>query len=120
VIGIAGARGCAGRVPHRFDAAANGQNRERPMHERVPSLTVTEHGSLVRVHLGGLARGEGRTLQEAGDDLIGRLLGLAMAFRSTGFTSNSEVMPDLETMTFLYELGEFVAAGGDIRARVFG
>jgi hypothetical protein len=26
---------------------------------------------------------------------------------------------DLETMSFLHELGEIAAAGGDIRARVF-
>jgi hypothetical protein len=90
------------------------------MSEHMPSLTVTEHGELVRVQLGGLARGEGRSLQEAGDDLIRRLLGLLIAFRSSGFTASSEVLPDLATMTFLYELGEFVAAGGEIRTRVFG
>jgi hypothetical protein len=30
------------------------------------------------------------------------------------------VRADLEGLDFLYELGEFAAAGGDIRARVFG
>ena len=64
--------------------------------------------------------GEGPSLQEAADDLIGRLLGLVMAVRSSGFRAAGEVWPDFETMDFLYELGEVAAAGGDIRARVFG
>ena len=43
-----------------------------------------------------------------------------MAIRSSGFSASCEVRPDLETMDFLYELGDFAAAGGDIRVRVFG
>jgi hypothetical protein len=43
-----------------------------------------------------------------------------MAVRSSGFRASGEVWPDFETMDFLYELGEIAAAGGDIRARVFG
>jgi hypothetical protein len=74
----------------------------------------------VRLQLGQFARGEGTTLQEAADDLIHRLLVLVMAVRSSGFSASCEVRPDLETMDFLYELGDFAAAGGDIRDRVFG
>jgi hypothetical protein len=85
----------------------------------VPSLTVTESGGVVRLQLGGLVRGEGRSLQEAADDLIHRLLGLVIAFRSHGFRVSCELRPDHETMTFLYELGELAASGGDLRARVF-
>jgi hypothetical protein len=90
------------------------------MSERVPSLTVSEVGGLVRLQLGGLARGEGVSLQDAADDLIRRLLGTVIAFRSSGVKSSCEVRPDLEMMDFLYELGELAAAGGDIRVRVFG
>jgi hypothetical protein len=86
----------------------------------MPSLKVTESGGLVQLELGRLARGEGASLQEAADDLIRRLLGLALAFRSSGFKASSEARPDLETMDFLYELGEIAAAGGDIREHVFG
>jgi hypothetical protein len=86
----------------------------------MPSLTVTERGDVVRLQLGSFVRGEGPSLQEAADDLIGRLLGLVVAVRSSGFRASSEVWPDLVTMTFLHELGEIAAAGGDIRARVFG
>jgi hypothetical protein len=74
----------------------------------------------VRLQLGQFARGEGTTLQEAADDLIHRLLVLVMAVRSSGFSASCEVRPDLETIDFLYELGDFAAAGGDIRDRVFG
>jgi hypothetical protein len=86
----------------------------------MPSLTVTESAGRVRLELGGVARGEGISMQEAADDLIRRLLGLVIAFRSSGFRASCELWPDLETMDFLYELGEIAAAGGDIRARVFG
>jgi hypothetical protein len=79
-----------------------------------------ETAGCVRLQLGQFARGEGTTLQEAADDLIHRLLGLVMAVRSSGFSASCEVRPDLETMDFLYELGDFAAAGGDIRQRLFG
>ena len=59
-------------------------------------------------------------MQEAGDDLIRRLLELAIAMRSSGWTASGEVRLDLETMDFLYRLGEVAAGGGDIRAWVFG
>jgi hypothetical protein len=82
-------------------------------------LTVVEHGGRVQLDLGGFARGEGGSLQEAADDLICSILRLVMAFRAAGFRASSEFRPDLETMNYLYELGEIAAAGGDIRSRVF-
>ena len=85
----------------------------------MPALRVAEAGGRVRLDLGGLAQGEGASLQEAADDLILSILRLVIAFRSTGFRACGEVHPDLETMNFLYELGEIAAAGGDIRSRVF-
>ena len=48
------------------------------------------------------------------------ILSLALAFRSSGFQCSSEVRPDLETMSFLYELGELAASGQDIRPALFG
>jgi hypothetical protein len=86
----------------------------------MPSLTVTESGGLVQLQVGALARGRGASLQEAADDLIRCLLAVVLAFRSSGFRGSCELQPDVETMDFLYELGEIAAAGGDIRARVFG
>jgi hypothetical protein len=90
------------------------------MRPAMPALTVTESGDLVRLQLGGFARGCGASLQEAADDLIHSVLTVVMAIRSSGFASCSELPPDLDTMNFLYELGEFAASGGDIRERVFG
>ena len=82
----------------------------------------TDHhgaGGRVRLSLGGFAHGEGSSLQEAADELVCRLLELALAFRSGGCSTSRELRPDLETMNFLHELGEIAAAGGDIRSRVF-
>jgi hypothetical protein len=84
-------------------------------------LTVQEFPGRVRLCLGGLAHGDGPTLQDAADDLIQRLLSYAMAFRATGIQASRELgPPDLATMDFLYRLGEIAAAGGDIRSHVFG
>jgi hypothetical protein len=51
--------------------------------------------------------------------LVSSILRLVTALRSSGFRTSSEMHPDFETMSFLHELGEIAAAGGDIRARVF-
>jgi hypothetical protein len=83
------------------------------------AVTITETSSCVRLELGGLARGEGRSLQEAADALIQRLLELALAFRAGGCAAARELSPDLESMNLLHELAEIAAAGGDIRARLF-
>jgi hypothetical protein len=85
-----------------------------------PSLIVTEREGRVRLQLAGIAQGNGASLQEAADDLVRRVLAMAMAFRAGGFRISTEVRPDLETMSFLYELGALAAAGGDIRVRLFG
>jgi hypothetical protein len=85
----------------------------------MPALSVTETGGRVRLDLGGFAQGEGSSLQEAADELIRRILELALAFRSSGCAASRELPPDLATMNFLHELSEVAAAGGDIRARVF-
>jgi hypothetical protein len=86
----------------------------------MPSLTVDERAGRVTLQLGGFARGNGSSLQDAADDLIQSVLRLVMAFRCGGFSVSRELQPDVETMDYLHELGEIAAAGGDIRARVFG
>jgi hypothetical protein len=80
-------------------------------------LTVQELPGQVRLCLGGLARGEGPTLQDAAADLVQRLLTYVMAFRSSGVRVSPEFGPlDLAAMDFLYQLGEIAAAGGDSAA----
>lgn len=86
----------------------------------MPALTVTETGGRVHLSLGGFARGEGTSLQEAADDLIRSILGIVMAFRSSGFRVCPEACPDFETLDYLAQLGDVAASGGDIRELVFG
>jgi hypothetical protein len=87
-----------------------------------PPLEVRQVAGRVRLHLGALAHGEGTTLQEAADDLVARVLAMVMAFRSGGIgpLPSEGPRPDPAMLEFLYELGELVAAGGDIRERLFG
>jgi hypothetical protein len=85
-----------------------------------PPLEVSSVAGRCRVHLDGYAHGDGETLQDAGDDLVARLLTLAITFRS-GFTTSTEAPAlDLRWLNFVYELGEIAARGGDIRKRIFG
>jgi hypothetical protein len=90
--------------------------------QSTPNLEVRQVAGGVRLLLGQLAYGEGATLQEAADDLVARVLVLAMAFRSGGIgpVASEGPRPDLAVLEFLYELGELAATGGDIRNRLFG
>jgi hypothetical protein len=75
-------------------------------------LTVQELPGRVRLWRGGLAHGDGPTLQDAAEDLVQRLLTYAMAVRASGFRVSPELgPPELAAMNLLYELGE-IAAGG--------
>lgn len=85
-----------------------------------PALTVREHAGSVRLYLGSLAYGDGQSLQEAADDLVRRVLITARAFRKGGFSVSREVALNVAALDLLYELDEIAAAGGDVRARLFG
>jgi hypothetical protein len=85
-----------------------------------PALSIREVSGRCRLNLGGHVHGEGTTLQEAADDLVRRLLALAMSLRSgAGFRFSPEMPVDLRWFEFLYELGAIAACGEDIRERVF-
>ena len=85
----------------------------------IPSLTVREHGRCCRLYLAGDAWGDGATLQEAADDLVARVMRLARAIRTGGWTWAQELgPPDWRWLDFLYELGEIAERGGDVRRRV--
>ena len=84
-------------------------------------LEVTHAHGRCRLSLGRYAYGDGDTLQGAADDLVARLLALAIGWRAGGFRFPMELGPqDVSWFEFLHELGEIAAAGGDIRERVFG
>lgn len=86
-----------------------------------PELSVYEVGGRVGLALGGLARAEGATLQEAADEVVRRVLVVAMAFRASGIGPvNSECPRDLALLDLVWELGEIAARGDDIRPRLFG
>ena len=69
----------------------------------------------------GLTCGEGPTLQDAADDLLVRLVNIALCVRRSGLRISSESGPlDRRLIEFIWELGEYAARGADIRERVFG
>ena len=86
-----------------------------------PELSIRESAGRCRLSLGSQVHGDGATLQEAANDLVRRLLALAMSFRSGAGLRISPETPgiDLRWFEFLYELGSIAASGGDIRERVF-
>jgi hypothetical protein len=86
-----------------------------------PALELSETGDRCRLSLGGLARGEGATLQEAADELIARLVTIALRFRTSGFGAVRALgRPDMDQLSYVWEIGEIAARGDDIRGRVFG
>jgi hypothetical protein len=90
------------------------------MGQWTPPLRVDATGDGCRLLLVGVTHGNGRTLQEAADDLIARLAKFALAVRSSGFRYASELgPPDHRLLEFIWELGELAARGEDIRERVF-
>jgi hypothetical protein len=85
-----------------------------------PSLRLSDRAGGCALWLGGRACGYGPTLQDAADDLVVRLLNIAVCLRRTGVTISSEAVADPQWLEFLWELGEIAARGGDIRGRIFG
>jgi hypothetical protein len=87
-----------------------------------PGLRICEKHGRCRLWLGDYVYGDGRSLQEAADELVARSLTIAMSFRSgAGVRLSPELgPPDVRWFEFVYELGEIAAAGGDIRVRLFG
>jgi hypothetical protein len=85
-----------------------------------PALELSDAGGRCRLSLGGLARGEGETLQDAADELVWRLIELALLVR-TGFpASRAFGRPELAQLDYVWQLGEMAARGEDIRGRVLG
>jgi hypothetical protein len=87
----------------------------------IPGLSLRESAGRCHLTLAGLTYGVGFSLQEAADDLIARLHGIAIGARSAGFRHAPELgPPDHQLHEFIWELGELAAAGEDLRPRVFG
>jgi hypothetical protein len=84
-----------------------------------PELTLGERDGRCRLTLAGVTYGHGRTLQEAADDLIDRVVSMALALRRGGFALSPQLgAPDLRVMGFLHDIAERAAAREEIRERV--
>ena len=90
------------------------------MSEFTPTLQIAEMGGRVRLARYGFGYSEGATLQEAADELVRKMLVVAMAFRSGTSRFTPEFPADRRLLDFLWELSEIAAAGDDIRKRLFG
>ena len=89
--------------------------------DAIPLLRTRVAGMGIRLELGSWTYGNGRTLEEAADDLVTRLASQAMAIRSGGLRLHSEVpLPDRAYLDFLWELGDVAGEPDRVRARLFG
>jgi len=91
-----------------------------PMSSWAPPLSVRETGGGCRLSLGGVAVGHGRTLQEAADELVRRVVAAAFAVREGAVTFTPALPPDLRLLDFLAEVADLSARGGDVRGRIVG
>lgn len=91
-----------------------------PMSPWAPPLSVRETGAGCRLCLGGIAVGHGRTLQEAADELVRRVVAAAFAVREGGITFTPALPPDPRLLGFLAEVADLSGRGGDVRGRIVG
>lgn len=91
------------------------------MSEFTPSLHVLETRGRVRITVPGITHGSGQTLQDAADELVRKILVIAMAFRADGIApAGPELRVDPVINEFIWELAGIAARGDDIRDRLFG
>ena len=75
----------------------------------------------MRLAFDGFGEVEGRTLQDAADELVAYLLRVAIAVRADGVGPIcSECSLDVADLEFLWKLGEAAAVGQDPREVLFG
>ena len=84
-------------------------------------LQISERDGRVRLCLEGFSYAEGETLQEAGDELVRKMLVIAMALRHGGVGPLSSECPlDPAVLDFIWRLGDVAGSGGDVREFLFG
>jgi hypothetical protein len=85
-----------------------------------PLLRTRPVAGGIRLELGGWSYGNGRTVQEAADDLVARVIRQATALRRDGLRFTSELPPpDRDLLDFLWEVADLAARGEDVRSLVF-
>lgn len=91
------------------------------MSQFVPSLHVLETRGRVRITAPGITHGSGQTLQDAADDLVRKVLVIALAFRAGAVApAGPELRLDPAIHEFIWELAGIAARGDDIRGRLLG
>ena len=86
-----------------------------------PGLRIAEVDGRVRLGLEGFGDVEGATLQDAADELVSYLLGVAQAFRTSGIGPfYTECAPDPRLMEFVWAFGEQAESGADPYELLFG
>jgi hypothetical protein len=89
--------------------------------DAIPLLRTRITGTGIRLELGEWSYGNGRTLEEASDDLVTRLTAHAAALRTSGLRAHAEApRSDPAYLDFLWELGALPGGSDAIRALVFG
>src|SRR4051794_26034680 len=86
----------------------------------MPELTVGESGGgRCRLTLAGLTYGDGQPLQDAADDLVQRLVTMALALPHGGLaTSSSLPPPDARILRYLHVVAGHAASDDDVRQHV--
>jgi hypothetical protein len=85
-----------------------------------PVLSVQELGYGCRLSLSGIAHADGRTLQDAADALVARVLDVAYALRDGASFPPGVPTPQPGTLAFLYRIGELAERCEDVRGLVLG
>jgi hypothetical protein len=86
-----------------------------------PELQLHSKAGGCRLTLIGITYGNGPDLQAASNDLLTRLFDMAVGLRAGQFRPSGDLgPPDPQLITFLWEIGEIIGRGGNIRDCVFG
>ena len=83
-----------------------------------PALELSEAGDRCRLSAAGRTA-RGRRSSRPPTSCV-RLLDVALRFRRPASASRARSGPNMDELSFVWELGEIAAGGGDIRPRVFG
>jgi hypothetical protein len=98
-----------------------GDGNDGPEMGAVPLLRTHITGTGIRLELGDWTYGNGRTLAEASDDLVARLMAHAAALRGPGLRLHPEApRSDHAFLDFLWELGEPGRGPDRVRSVIFG
>ena len=83
-----------------------------------PPLQLHPRTDRCELSLVGVATAHGATLQEATNNLLVRVHDVSVAVRRCGISRTGAFGSDPQVIEFLWEIGDIVARGGDIRTRI--